>query len=162
MPTIRAISSHFPVAVDVLEAELAKPVELRLDVEQAIRAVFPVGRVAESVVEAAMQTLGRGGDVLEIAEHPAWLEDAEDLAVQRSLTDLAGVADASARGSTSAKRCGRSPLSGAHRYSWRRCPGLPYCPSKTDPETGVLKARAHRLRRAPRLARRRHRDRPRS
>ena len=85
-----------PVAVDVIEAELAQPAELGLDVEQAVRGVFPIRSIAERLVEAPVQAVGRGGDVLEVGVDAAGLESLEDLGVQGALSFILEVVDGEA------------------------------------------------------------------
>jgi len=59
--------------------------------------VLPVVGVADRLVEAAVQPLARGGDVLEVREHAAWLQQLEHLAAQGSLARVVEVVDRKAR-----------------------------------------------------------------
>ena len=82
-----------PVAVDVVETELAQPAELGLDVEQAVRGVLVLDRLVDRREERQVQALGRRGDVLEVGEDPAGLEQLEDLAIERALALVLEVVD---------------------------------------------------------------------
>ena len=59
-----------PVAVDVVEADLAQPGELRLHVEQAVGRVLVLERLADRREEREVQAAGRRRDVLEVREDP--------------------------------------------------------------------------------------------
>src|SRR5688572_11862808 len=72
------------MAVDVHEAELAQPCQLRLDVEQLVRRVIVFGRHVQGSQEGLMQGAGRRRNVLEIAEHPSGLQQFKYFSVQRS------------------------------------------------------------------------------
>jgi len=60
-----------PVTIDLDEANLAQPRQLRLDVQEFVRGVFLAGRDAEFFQELLVQRWGRGCDVLEVAERAA-------------------------------------------------------------------------------------------
>ena len=83
----------FPKAVDIGKAELAQPAELRFDVEQPVRRVLVLERLADRFEEGQMQALGWRGDVLEIGEDTARLEQVEDLAIERALSLVLEVVD---------------------------------------------------------------------
>lgn len=55
----RVILDPLPVAVNVIEAELARPPELRLDSEQAVRRILILKRLADRCEERHMQAVGR-------------------------------------------------------------------------------------------------------
>jgi len=82
-----------PVAVDVLEADVAQPAKLGLHVGESVRGVLPVGRVAKRLVEAPVKARSRRGDVLEVGEDPSGLEQLEDFGVDRALTFVREVMD---------------------------------------------------------------------
>ncbi len=75
-----------PVAVDVVETECAQPPELTLDVEQAVRQIFVLERLADRREERHVQAMGRRRDMFEVREHSAGFEQIDDLAVQRTLS----------------------------------------------------------------------------
>src|SRR5215207_4377690 len=70
-----------PVAVDVLEAAFTQPAELRLDVDGPVRGVLVLERLADRLEEGAVQARRRRGDVLEVGEDAARLEQLECLSI---------------------------------------------------------------------------------
>src|SRR5260370_22907862 len=86
-----------PVTVDVGEADLAQPVELRLEIQQLIGRVLLFGRDSERIEEPAMQAIGRRRHVLEIAEDAACTQPAADLRVHRSLASVTEMMNRDAR-----------------------------------------------------------------
>jgi hypothetical protein len=53
-PTLRSSTRMTPVAIDILEAELTQPSELRLDVEQAVRRILILDWLANRCEERQM------------------------------------------------------------------------------------------------------------
>jgi hypothetical protein len=82
-----------PVAVDVIETELAKPAELNLHPEQTVRRVRILERFTDRGEESEMEALGRGGYVLEVGEDAAGFQEVEDLSVERTLPFVLEVVD---------------------------------------------------------------------
>ena len=70
------------MAVDVVEAELAQPPELGLDIKQDVRAVLGLSCVADRGKEGVMETVGGGGDMLQVQENAARSEQCQHLPVE--------------------------------------------------------------------------------
>ena len=82
-----------PVAVDVIETDLAQPPELNLDSEQAVRRICILEWFADRGKEGQMDALRRRGHMLEVGEDSAGFEEIEDLAIKRVLSLVLEVVD---------------------------------------------------------------------
>ena len=71
--------------------------KLGLNVQELVGGVLPVVGVADRLIEAAVQPLARGRDVLEVREHAAGFQQLEHFAVQGSLARVVEVVERKAR-----------------------------------------------------------------
>lgn len=120
--------------VDPVRDELA--VKVRVTPTLAMASEVPVGTFGLRPCSAAGLTVGRaGGDNRQSVTDFASCEQVlagprlplPRLQLRGALHAVVSVCcDVVCRGSTSANRCGESPLSGMQRHRCRRCGGLPY------------------------------------
>ena len=84
------------MAIDIHEADLPEPAELRLDIEQPVGRVLLVRGEAQSAQEPLVQARRRRRDVLKVAENAARFEQAEDLLLELALALVLEVVDSEA------------------------------------------------------------------
>jgi hypothetical protein len=130
-----------PVAVDVIEAELAQPPELGLDGEQAIRGIFILEWFANRGKEGQVEAVGRRGYMLEVSEDSAGLEEIEDLTIERVFSLVLEVVDGK-RGDDNVKAPERGPRLREVVPQERDTPVVEE-PLARRPEHGLGKVEAH-------------------
>jgi cytochrome P450 len=86
-----------PIAVGVLETQLAQPLDLPPRVEQAVGGIGVLERLADRGEERRVQARSRRRHVLEVGEDPAGVEQIERLLVERALALMLEMVDREGR-----------------------------------------------------------------
>jgi hypothetical protein len=119
-----------PVAVDIREADFAQPLQLCLDVQELVGTIFVLGADGDGIEKLPVRPRRGRGDMLEITEDAARIEDRPDLAIQVPLSGMRQVMDRETRddGIKSARfRKGGAPCCNPGSRPDRRCESALSC-----------------------------------